>query len=256
MLKWCSYCQQFMGEIHPYHDLSMTHGLCDDCLLEHPDVFAESELKHPIFLRDIFHALFEAGQKSDIDTAAKIVEKAIDANCRPLDILVGMIAPMLYEIGEGWEQGVLSVEEEHSFTAFCEQVVDLIERKMLAHKPLLSPPASGPTALMMNAPGNEHTLALRMLALWLRNKGVKVRMTDAQDVLTTSIFDAQPDFLLISMALPEQLDDVSAIVHSVNELPTGVTQRIIVGGYAIKADLVSSIPGAELMKDITTLKID
>jgi B12 binding domain len=255
MLKWCSYCQHFIGETHPYHDLSMTHGLCDNCLSEHPDVFAESELKHPI-LRDIFHALFEAGQKSDVDAATKIVEKAIDAHCRPLEILVGMIAPMLYEIGEGWEQGVLSVEDEHSITAFCEQVVDLIERKMLVHKPLPSPPTSGPTALMMNAPGNQHTLALRMLSLWLRNQRVKVRMTDAQDVLATSIFDAQPDFLLISMALPEQLNDVSAIVHSVNELPTGVSQRIIVGGYAVKASLVPSIPGAELMKDITSLKID
>ena len=256
MLKWCSYCQQFIGETHPYHDLSITHGLCDRCLLEHPDVFAESELKHPIFLRDIFHALFEAGQRSDIKAGTKIVEKAIDAHCRPLDILVGMIAPMLHEIGEGWEQGVLSVDDEHSFTAFCERVVDLIERKMLAHKPLLSPPVSGPTALTMNAPGNQHTLALRMLALWLKNQGVNVRIIDAEDVLTTSIFDAHPDFLLISMALPEQLNDVAAIVHSVNELPNGINQRIIVGGYAVKADLVSSIPGAELIKDITSLRID
>jgi methanogenic corrinoid protein MtbC1 len=256
MLKWCSYCQQFMGETRPYHDLSMTHGLCEHCLLEHPDVFAESELKHPIFLRDIFHALFEAGQRSDVEAAAKIVEKAVDAHCRPLDILVGMIAPMLYEIGEGWQQGVLTVEDEHSFTAFCERVVDLIERKMLEHKPLLSPPATGPTALLMNAPGNLHTLALRMMALWLKNQSVKVQLIDAQDVLTTSIFDAQPDFLLISMALADQLEGVSAIVHSVNELPTGVRQRIIVGGYAVKANLVSSIPGAELLKDITSLKID
>jgi len=256
MLKWCSYCQQFIGEVHPYHDLSMTHGLCDHCLSEHPDVFAESALKHPIFLRDIFHALFEAGQKSDVDTATKIVEKAVAAHCRPLDILVGMIAPMLYEIGEGWERGVLSIDDEHSFTAFCERVVDLIERKILARKPLPSPPASGPTALIMNAPGNEHTLALRMLALWLTNQGVEVRIVDAPDVLTTSIFDAQPAFLLISMALPEQLHGVAAIVQSVNELPMGVSQRIIVGGYAVKANLVSSIPGAELVKDITSLKIN
>ena len=74
-----------------------------------------------------------------------------------------------------------------------------------------------------------------------KNQGVNVRIIDAEDVLTTSIFDAHPDFLLISMALPDQLDDVAAIVHSVNELPNGINQRIIVGGYAVKADLVQSI---------------
>src|SRR5262249_38831189 len=156
---------------------------------------------------DIFRALFEAGQKGDVEAATLIVEKAIAAHCRPLDILVGMIAPMLYEIGEGWERGILSVEAEHNFTAFSEQVIDLIERKMPARKRHL-PIAGRRTVLLMNAPGNQHTLALRMLALSLKNQGVKVRMIDGQatpDLLITTMFDVEPDFLLISMALPEQL---------------------------------------------------
>lgn len=99
MLKWCAYCQQFMREIAPYDDFSVTHGLCNSCETAPKDVFAGDEVARADFLRKIFHALFDAGRHEDFEAAAGIIENAIAANCRPVDILIGMIAPMLYEIG-------------------------------------------------------------------------------------------------------------------------------------------------------------
>ena len=100
MLRWCSYCQHFMGESPAYDDFSITHGLCTRCYSKRDDLFEGREFDRAILLRDIFLNLFAAGRRSDFARAAQIVEQAMSENCRPVDILMGMIAPMLYEIGE------------------------------------------------------------------------------------------------------------------------------------------------------------
>jgi len=258
MLKWCSYCQQFMHEIPPYGDFSITHGLCLNCEAEHSDLFATDELRHAIFLRSIFLALFEAGLKSDFGRAKRIVKEAIAANCRPVDILIGMIAPMLYEIGDGWERGALTVEDEHRFTAFCEQVVNLIDRRMQSSRSRL-PSTDVPALFLMNAPGNTHTLAVRILALWLESRGIGVRrLVDDRNLeqLTQRLVTSAAKVLLISMALPEQRDGVVRISDLLDRFPAGVRPRLIVGGYAVKVGLARPIPGAELMADISSLRFN
>lgn len=31
MIRWCSYCQKFLGERAPFDDPSFTHGICERC---------------------------------------------------------------------------------------------------------------------------------------------------------------------------------------------------------------------------------
>ena len=51
MLKWCSYCQQFMHEIAPYDDFGVTHGLCATCESSHEDLFSREEIERSLFLQ-------------------------------------------------------------------------------------------------------------------------------------------------------------------------------------------------------------
>ena len=112
-----------MHEIAPYDDFSITHGLCAACESTHKNPFAKNVVDRAKFLAELFHALFDAGRHEDFKAAAGIVENAISVDCRPVDILLGMISPMLYEIGEEWKRGALSVESEHRFTAFSKKVI-------------------------------------------------------------------------------------------------------------------------------------
>ena len=256
MLKWCAYCQQFMREVAPYDDFSMTHGLCNSCETGHKDVFARDEVARADFLRQIFHALFDAGRHEDFETAARIIEKAIAANCRPVDILIGMIAPMLYEIGEEWKRGALSVEAEHRFTAFSEQVIGLL-RPRVVDDTAPFPPGEA-LLFLMNAPGNRHNLAVRILALWLESRGARVRIIDDgtdSAGLMRSITADRPKYLLISMALTEQRDHVVEIANAAKALPPDLRPKVIVGGYPVKAGLIEAIPAAELLSDISELPI-
>jgi hypothetical protein len=255
MLKWwCSYCQKFQGETPPFGDLSITHVLCLECESAHSDVFAADVIRHGVFLREIFRSLFKAGRKNDFGSAERLVERAIAANCRPVDILIGIVAPMLYKIGEEWKSGAITVEDEHKFTAFSERVIDLIDSRLHCS----SSPRRGdtPVYFLMNAPGNTHSLAIRILALWLESLRICAPITIEHgdlERLARNISEIAPKRLLISMALPEQLDGVAAISALVGRLPKTVRPSVLVGGYAIKAGFVTFIPGADLVADISLL---
>jgi methanogenic corrinoid protein MtbC1 len=254
MLKWCSYCQQFQGEIPPYGNFAITHGLCPSCESAHPNVFASDVVRHSDFLRRIFRSLYEAGRRNDFGSAERLVEEAIAAHCRPVDVLIGVLAPLLYKIGEQWQSGDITVSQEHEFTAFSERVIDLVEGKM--HQGMTRRPASAPRYLLMNAPGNTHMLAIRILALWLESGSIHATtIPDHLDLkeLAQRIVKAAPKALLISMSLPEQLAAVASISALVGGLPGRLRPSVIVGGYAVKSGLVRSVPGADLITDITFL---
>jgi len=259
VLRWCAHCQQFIGEMPPHADLSITHGLCRKCAGEQPDLLRDDEYAHAVVLRDIFQALFAAGRSNDFDAAGPLVDRAIVANCRPVDILVGMIAPMLYEIGRAWERGTLTVAGEHEFTAFAERVVDLVEARM---KQTWSQPArfaGDGRYVLMNAPGNAHVVGIRILALWLQNQGWPTRHVDERtvlDVLSEPSLAGESKTLLVSIALPEQCDAVRALVERVQALPAPRRPKIVLGGYAVKTRLVPRIPGVMLARDISALGLD
>jgi methanogenic corrinoid protein MtbC1 len=258
MLKWCAYCQQFMHEIAPYDDFSITHGLCASCETTHRDLFASNEVQHANFLREIFQGLFDAGRHEDFETAATIIAKAIDANCRPVDILIGMISPMLYEIGEEWKRGALSVEGEHRFTAFSERVIRLVESRIDEVRTAPAGRSKATLVYLMNAPGNRHSLGVRILALWLESRGARVRIIDDEpdnSSLMQQVAAERAEYLLISMALTEQRDLVAAICDAVQALPLAVRPKVIVGGYPVKAGLIEPIPAAEFLSDISALSI-
>src|SRR5262249_54558480 len=145
------------------------------CKSKHKNLFAKNVVKRANVLRKLFYALFDAGRHEDFKAAARILENAIAANCKPVDLLLGMISPMLYEIGEEWKRGALSVEAEHRFTAFSEKVVQLVQTQ-ISTATATSIPTSATQLFLMNAPGNRHDLAVRMLSMWLIDRGAKVRI--------------------------------------------------------------------------------
>ena len=166
MLIWCSYCQQFQGEIPPYEKFAITHGLCPACVDTGLDL-TERDLAHIRTLKGIQGRLMEAGLCADLKAAEQIVRCAADANVRGTD----MMAPILFEIGENWKRGVATVANEHRFTGFCEGVFELVSARVKTAEPGGARKAEQAEFVLVNASGNRHTLAIRILELWLVNKG-------------------------------------------------------------------------------------
>src|SRR5271156_3748793 len=125
MLRWCAYCQEFQGEIAPYNIFTTTHGLCPACEAKGMGRL-DSEIGNSHRLREIQGLLYEAGKTGDMAAASSIVHHALKAGLRPVDILVGLITPLLYLIGIEWENSLITVADEHRFTSFCERVFELV----------------------------------------------------------------------------------------------------------------------------------
>ena len=253
MIKWCAYCHSFLGEIPPYHDFDPTHGICTRCKIAHPDLFDPLVLRNAAVARHIFEVLFEAGQKNDLGTAERIIEHALATNFRPADILMGMISPMLYEIGEGWEKGKVTVEDEHRFTAFCEEVLEMISTQWLPDE---NNEVGHEQILLVNAPGNLHNLGIRFLHLWLEGRGYHARVIegDIGDVVE-DIVRSGPKIVLTSISLPEQTEGVAALFEQLKLALPVATPRLVVGGHAVKVGAIRHIAGADLCPDINLLNL-
>jgi methanogenic corrinoid protein MtbC1 len=256
MLKWCPYCQKFLGETEPYEDLRITHGVCAACL-PNLHTLTNQDLEHSRRLQAIQDRLMTAGRSGDLKAADHIVKDAIAQNVRAIDILMGLVAPMLYQIGEEWRKGYITVAEEHRFTSYCEQIFEFLRNKVTVFKPTDPASADRVDVLLMNAPGNRHTLAIRILAAWFEDKGIPARVIDpipAIDDLIRLICESHPRLVLVSIALSEQHSAVVRLAESVAALPGPHHPKILVGGYAVKMKLVPPIPGAYLVTDINSIE--
>lgn len=245
-----------MHEVAPYDNFSMTYGLCGNCHAAHPGQFSHEVIEHAHFIRKILRTLRDAGRREDFETACRVVDEAISSKCRPTDILIGILSPLLYEVGEEWKRGVLSVEAEQRFTAFSEKVIELVETRIGAEPSSLVP--ANTTLFLMNAPGNRHLLALRVISLWLKDRGAEVRIVPDgidQNELLQCIAAERPKYLLISMATLNQRAHVTEIAKRVLSLHQDVRPKIVVGGYPVKTAIIDAIPGAELLSNIDALHL-
>ena len=252
MLKWCSYCQRFLGETEPYEDLCITHGICAACL-PNLHTLTDQDLERSVRLRTVQEQLRTAGLSGDLKAADHAIQNAIAQNVRAIDILLGFVAPTLYQIGEDWRKGFITVAEEHRFTSYCEQLFETLRKDVTISSPT---DADRVEVLIMNAPGNRHTLAIRILAAWFADKGIPARVVDSIPViddLIKLICESLPRFILISIALPEQHPAVFRLAERIVAMP-GPHPKILVGGNAVKMKLVPPIPGAYLVTDINSIE--
>lgn len=248
MLKWCSYCQQFLSEVRPFEDLGFSHGICETCYVQ--GIAEDTEaVRKAEKLKAIQDKLWEAGKNGDPAAAVSEIKNAEAQGLRPIDVFLGLMGPLLYKIGEQWKTGVISVADEHSFTTYCEQVFARI-----------SPGKTGagkPIAVLANVPGNRHTFAIRVLALWLSSRGVPsvaLYPVADEDGIFATLDLIRPNRLMLSVALADQAGELSSILRRIASLPPNSRPKVSVGGNAVKLGLLEQMAGAEQVSELEALR--
>lgn len=252
MLRWCAYCQEFQGETAPFEDFNLTHGICPKCLSENAPRI-DRRLEHAKSLRDLQERLMNSGKTENAEAARAMIDLAMEAGIRPVDVLMGLVSPALYSIGEQWSHGSVTVAEEHRFTAFCESAFDIIANKLRRAADRSDQLVD---VILMNAYGNTHTLAIRFLSLWLRGLGIKVLLLEPPAPLAKLIRiieKVQPTFILLSVALANQIEGVSEIARSLEGVNAQIKPTLIVGGNAVKSGEATPIPDATFLTDIRVM---
>jgi methanogenic corrinoid protein MtbC1 len=250
MIVWCSYCQRFMGERHPYSSFQVTHGICRACA-KHGLRLPDEEVARLRTLAEIQMSLDRAGRSGASDEeAVRLVEKASQAGIAGIEILVGFVSPLLAEIGRQWQAGEITVAQEHRFTRFCERVLALVATKVP------EPSDHGLDFLVLSAPDNYHTLGSRVLSLWMNDRGLRSKALYPgipPEEAAKVVDEYRPARLGISISMVDQIPGVRAMIETVRAVHPPEKLAIVLGGAAVKENLVPEIAGTRILSEPTLL---
>jgi len=253
MIKWCAYCLRFIGLSEPYHDFQISHGVCARCetkvlTLTRQDVDQVQPIR-AFFERIQARAL--AAQH--LDTRA-LWQESLQLRIAPLDFMVGILQPLLQEIGNQWADGVIPVATEHRFSGVVRDLMALIRRTTPG-----SPRVPGLEVLLANVEGNRHTLGLEMNELLLApyHRPIHTVLQGLPMAELLALIEArQPRAVGLSMALPGQLPYVLVLSSHLKRLPQP-PEHLVVGGPALASGLnLAAFPGltpCPLATDLPTL---
>lgn len=186
-----------MGEVPPLDDFRLTHGICPRCAAALDD---EDPPAPDLLAQRLLRTLEAASKSGDFEQAAASIRLALESGIQASEVLIGILSPALYAIGELWECGKITVAEEHRFTAFCSTVIDQIAAFERAESP--------PSLVLAPMAGNTHELGIRMLQhlAWERNLScLRLPISTTADDLFSAARTLRPRFFGVSVSLVESI---------------------------------------------------
>jgi len=244
VIRWCSYCQAFVGEQPPYDDPSLTHGICPSCAIQ----FARGEelVDMTERVRDLMNRIFACASRADERAIPALIEEAEKAGLSPASMLVGFLQPALYRAGKAWQEGCMSVVEEHRFTMWCE--------RFLAQLPARSPVAPLDVLILL-APGNTHSLGARFAAEFLDARGVSTQAVVPEIPVSDAVEEIErlrPLVVGLSCALSSCLPEADRVVAELRaRIDAGWHGTFVLAGLALRGPNASWTSAAGAVVAVT-----
>jgi len=158
----------------------------------------------------------------------------------------------LYEVGELWEQGKISVATEHMATAISESLLNLTYPRLFAQ------PRNGRSAVVTCVSNEYHQIGGRMVADVFELNGWRGYFLGANTPLADMLAflaEKRPDAVALSLAtvlnLNRLLEATAEIRLACPQLP------ILTGGQAfrwLKPEQVETLPGVRVLKTLGELE--
>jgi MerR family transcriptional regulator, light-induced transcriptional regulator len=194
--------------------------------------------------------------------ARRIILSAYEAGMPFGEIYDDVLRPALYEVGNRWRSGDLTIGQEHEISGI---VRDLIG-ELSAHTERPGEPRE--VILAACVAGETHDLGLRMVSHLLETEGYAVHFLGA-NVPADSILDGitmrGATLVLLSTTIEANVPALFATLEAINTLPSDTRPRVIVGGQVLVAyeaelrnygaELITSLPlsTVQLAASLTSL---
>lgn len=252
MIRWCCFCQRFLGESEPFDDPGFTHSICTPCdaRLER----GEPLLKDTEQARSLVNRVIAAANARDWASCKAAVEEARAIQVGADSLLLGLLQPVLYEAGRAWQAGTLSVAAEHQLTSWCERIFSSLPIIDI-ERPL--------DLLLLQAPGNAHLLGPQFAARLLANAGLSVEVVVPAIPFEEIVVLAQqlrPRAIGFSCALPESIQAANAVITKLRaRLEPVLEVRYLLSGFAFRLGGGHALPsidvGVEVVVDMEALAL-
>jgi MerR family transcriptional regulator, light-induced transcriptional regulator len=163
-----------------------------------------------------------------------------------------LLKPVMYRIGEKWEQKKLDVATEHASTNTAIGLIKVINERIISRVRMRGIPSQN-TTVICTPDGEQHGLACNMIESLLLSKGFKVYNISTSiptEYIIDFMRDLQPDIIFISITLAENIKPAERLIYRIhqrynNRLP------VVVGGSALNKlnQIQESRINASLMKN-------
>lgn len=145
-----------------------------------------------------------------------------------------LLKPVMYRIGDLWEQEKLDVATEHASTNTAISLIKVINERITA-RIRMSGITSQNKTVICTPDGELHGLACNMIESLLLSKGFKVYNISTSiptEYIMDFMHDLQPDIIFISITLAENIKPAERLIQKIhqkynNRLP------VVVGGSAL-----------------------
>lgn len=190
--------------------------------------------------------LLEAVGRMDEAAMSRIVAEALMV-ATVEEVSLHVLQPVLYDVGESWADGTMSVTAEH--------VGSNLLRAHLAQLVRITPPPYHSAVIIVGcAPGELHDIGALMLALFLRRRGYEVIYAGANIEPESLIRDAQrlqPAAICLSASTAKT---AASLRDLLSQLQDQCACLLAFGGKAFndQRDLASSLQGTYLGADAST----
>jgi MerR family transcriptional regulator, light-induced transcriptional regulator len=163
-----------------------------------------------------------------------------------------LLKPVMYRIGEKWEQKKLDVATEHASTNTAIGLIKVINERIISRVRIRGI-SSQNIAVICTPDGEQHGLACNMIESLLLSKGFKVYNISTSiptEYIIDFMRDLQPDIIFVSITLAENIKPAERLIYRIhqrynNRLP------VVVGGSALNKlnQIQESRINASLMKN-------
>jgi len=232
MFNWCAYCQHFIGESAPYEFLEISHGICKSCRKAGAIQQANPmERIKPIV--DFHSELRQKVAAARFEDLELILAEAKHLGITLLDLSIGLLQPILFEIGAQYALGKVTAVQEHNFVMLVEHLLARIPRQSTRGGAASSVPS--PEVMLVAAPENYHVLGLKMTELILAQAGVSV-VAVMPSLPREEIIDFalayNPRILGVSIRSLEDMEHLKVIHAALQQKLGSKAPRVCAGGFA------------------------
>ncbi len=232
MIRWCSFCQSYIGEAPPFDDYQLTHGICTSCRAS-LQTSAPPSPKSIQPIQAFYNDLWTRAHKGETLNASSIHARATALGIAPADLLIGAIQPLLYRIGQAWQDQELTEREEKKFSLMVSDLLDILTKEEL-DRSSSGARTSPPDILLGGTSGNHHLFGPQFMLLALSKRGVSCSLVAAHgsgdSAWTEAIAKDKPRLLGISVSMHDQLFDVTSLIRTLLAAHPLYTGRIVLGG--------------------------
>lgn len=208
-----------------------------DWILKHHDSWLElSKIEHRSTwyfdaqwseVRDEFlEQLLQADHRRCLDITRQHIQQPRDVS----NFFIEVIQPSLYEIGLMWQQGRISVAQEHLASANVNRILSAIQMMDFKRQ------STGLNAVVTAGPNEYHEIGARMISDLLELEGWNVQYLGANTPvrdLIQQLKAVKPELLVISVSLASNLLEAKRAVSEIRQHEALTSLKIMLGGYII-----------------------